>query len=221
MTRRHIVGLLAAFAAVVVIGVIAAWQLAEDDPTRRIAIYAAVVATLGSFFTALKNGYDFWEKVQERKKKADESAEKIVAKPLYNVMMIAQRTPGVELYNAGKIPVPIKRVSFCIEIDGKPRRWLMHTRGGLETRYDIEGRPSQDRQYEESARLEPGDPAIEFYMQFMPDRMGLKQLMELPPDRLCILVESNQGVVAEVKGDEIQAYIKRYFRPAKSEPPAN
>lgn len=217
MNRRQALGLFGAFAALVIIVVLAAWLFGEGDRTRQLAIVGVGLGSAG----ALKHLHDIWEKAQERKKKADESAEKVIGKPLYDVLMIAERTPGVELYNAGKIPVPIKRVFLCIEAEGKSRRWIMHTLGGMETRYRPDGTPTVERQYPESARLEPGDPAVEFYLQFMPDCMKLQQLMELPPEQLSIRVESNQGIVAEVKGADIQDYIKKRFRPAKAESPAS
>ncbi len=205
---RIVLVLSAVVAGVIAVGVTAAWQFAEGDPTRRIAIYAAVVATLGSIATAVKNGHDVWDKIQEKKKKADESAEKVVAKPLFGVLMIADRTPGVELYNAGKVTVPVKRVSFCVESDKGTIPFPMHTMGGVETRHRPDGTPTTERQYPENARLEPGDPAVEFFLQFWPKGLSGAKLLEMRPESFWIRVESNKGTVAEVKGVEIQELLR-------------
>jgi hypothetical protein len=208
---RATLWLFVAFAGLVAIAVGAAWWFADDDPTRRIAIFAAVVASAGG----LKNLYDIWDKMQEKRKKADESAERIKAVPLFDSFMTASPTVGVEIHNEGKVPVPIRRVALVIKTEAGEAGYPMVTTGDMETRHYPDGRPYSDRQYLNQAKLDPADPSVEFFVQFMPKDARPNQLAAMSPENLWIRVESNKGVVARVEGAEIQAVIKEHFRPRK------
>jgi hypothetical protein len=96
---------------------IAYW--ADEDPTRRIAIFGAAVAFGSLIVNYLKTAYDLWDKERERKKKDGEGKERIKATVLLKRTYFKNGPSfhiGVTLYNEGNRPVNIKRV--CLKFDG-------------------------------------------------------------------------------------------------------
>ena len=89
-------------------GVVVAGQVGEDKD--KVAVYAAVVATLGILVAGAKNAYDVLDKERERRKKEDESREVLTATAEFCNYDSGTKQVGVELYNGGKSTVPVKQV---------------------------------------------------------------------------------------------------------------
>jgi hypothetical protein len=71
---------------------------------------AKVVAITALLVTTAKSGYDIYEKELERRKKAEDAREKIIATAKYGIWDTSTSKLGVEIYNAGASPVSIASV---------------------------------------------------------------------------------------------------------------
>jgi hypothetical protein len=101
-----------AVVVVVLLGVGAAWLVGGDDLTRQIAVFAAVVATLGLVVNGVKNGYDIWDKERERRKKESEGKERVKVTAIYKnppYQFGSNPRVGVEVYNDGPL-LNVRRV---------------------------------------------------------------------------------------------------------------
>lgn len=186
---------------VILFGALYAFRIREE--TSGAATYAAIVATVGICLTAIKTAIEQWEKLRERRKKDDDNREVLAATPEFRTYLIGHRLIGVELYNSGKVPVAVKRVSLVIAGHAPLSMVCTDKRKTVV----VNGTPQELPEHLYRVRIEPKD-----YVRFHIDSLsGLdpKAVLELPAEALHIVVDSFQGEVARVTGNEIQEAIRQ------------
>lgn len=191
----------------VLVGVYAAHRYAEGDRTRELAIYGAVVATGGALLGYVKFILDYQKDQKEKQKKEDEKKEKIRARVAFQPYNTFVPTLGVELYNEGSVFVPIKHVALFIASGTEEVVMPLLRRTGETTTSEHFGQRIQLPKESYQAELNSKQSAY-FYLIGLEAEARAEVLLSLPPDALELVVESFNGVVATVKGEDIQEVVR-------------
>ncbi|MCE9561533.1 MAG: hypothetical protein K8U57_05715 [Planctomycetes bacterium] len=179
------------------------------NPTLQIAVFAVVVAALSFVVTFSKAWHDVFDKEQERKKKENDSQEKILVTARFAPAGTTEVVVGVELYNNGKVPIHIKRASLIVKANGIELSEEMESLNGemQETVCGPRGQTISSPVSASNRLIEPYQSA-QFHLGCFTECSG-DWLLSQPADNIHILVESFLGVVGRVNGKEIHAAITK------------
>ncbi len=210
VTRRNVLGLVVVPVAVVILGMTAARLVDKNDQTRQIAVFAAVIALCNFVVSMIKSAYDVWDKERERQKKEDDKKECIRATLKFGSHIVSEPDLIVELYNDGSTTVAIKSVKLVVNTESGQQAAEMLAFGELRTRYDMNGTPSQDREFVTCVKLEPKDHT-RFSTLGNTGVFKHDELFKLPTENLTVVVESFNGEVARLEGSKIQEILKQHL----------
>jgi hypothetical protein len=149
-----------------------------SEKTTTIVAIAALVITTG------KSGYEIYEKERERKKKSEESREKVTATVRYGMWDSTGRELGAIIYNAGSAPVNIASVE------------CHYTSGGESKVLEL-----VNLRYQRS-ELVPSKHTVKFRCEAFKDDL-LEAMSKLPDKDVWISIKTQEGEVLKVDGKEI------------------
>ena len=188
----------------IVAGTVAAFCV--NDEKNSIAAYAAVVGTVSILLAVEKHFRDRWKEDEEQKKKDDDNRESLTATLEFRSYETTAAVLGVELYNAGKVTVPIKRVRFVAK-DGEKDVVMAMTCTDFKTTVHMRDGPIQTSEYRDRHDLEPRQHARFHLDAFHP--LNPEAVLAMKPEALFIVVESFSGEVVRVPGEAIQEVFKK------------
>jgi hypothetical protein len=196
-------GLIAGVPSVLLCVACAAFFLQAESVSRLVFVF--------SFLTFGKAVYDLCKKEGEDKERVRASPELASLKPVSSYDPPSDAL-GVELYNAGRNPVSIKRVALVVRTDaGKVQEFMP---------CEDEAARS-DRYFQEASTLPECVSRLEIgpnkHARFHLDRhteWTVGRLLEQPGHSFWIVIESFIGEVARISGNEVQAALlnTRYGR---------
>jgi hypothetical protein len=145
--------------------------------------WTTALATTGFIVAVSKTAYDIIDKERERKKKADEGRERVKATARFGMWNSTGHELGVVIYNEGSQQINIKHVVFNHMMGGTPHQISF-----------------SNKDYRNEELLSPKDTA-----KFWDTNANLKPAIvaTMPPESVNITIESYQGVIYRVSGEEI------------------
>lgn len=174
--RKLLIGLI----VLVTIAVILVVLLVPGDTTTRAVALLSFVITVG------KVAYDIFDKERDRKKKAEESRERVRATAKYGHWDSTGEELGVVIYNEGSTPVHIQSVNcYYRRGDGS----------------DVQQVGLDNMGHQETELLQPKHVAKFRYGLFKED--VLREIASLPKEDVWITINSYQGEICRVSGEDI------------------
>jgi len=177
-----IVGFFVLAAAVVILGVV----FQGENTTKTVAVVVAVaVAVAGFLISVVKPLYDVFDKERERKKRSQESQERVKVTAKYGHWDSTGTELGVVIYNEGSTTLHIQSVAcHYIPSDGVKEELIF-----------------SNLNYACTELLEPKHTA-KFHCDSFKE-VVLKQISTLPKENVWITINSYQGEIYRVGGEEI------------------
>lgn len=200
VSRWTIVGVVVVPAALILGAIEGARRFAPDDQTRQFAIFAAVLAVGTWVFNYIKWIKDLFDEAHDKKKKEEDEKESLTLTATYDMHDVKAPVIGVNLFNNGKVTVPVKTVAMVVKTDEGDAATAMCV---------LSKQPGSNgiRKHELDRRLEPGDHA-DYFIPFGGEQLTSPARLVALAHLYRIVVRTFSGSRFEVTGETIKTIIE-------------